>query len=179
MYIEMYMIAKLILTLGWKWQRRISKTAKLKGMKRDNDLKLKIRHILWFQKVIRFFCAPIVCCVKQFSNSSCGVHTEKKKSNENKLYAFVYYYMYVWNTNEGGLIFFSQQFSFWIANSNLSIHLSFANESTRQMAWKYCRWNVNGATNSRRLRRYFNDDSEWSTRFFLFSPALTVLISFS
>lgn len=88
-YIQMYTIAKLILTFGWKWQRRISKTAKLRGMKRDNDLKLKIRHILWFQKVIRFFCALIVCCVKQFSNSSSGIHTQhtvEKKSSENKLY---------------------------------------------------------------------------------------------
>lgn len=33
------------------------------------------------------------------------------------------------------------------------------NESTRQMAWKYCRWNVNVATNGRQLRRYFNDGS--------------------
>lgn len=31
------------------------------------------------------------------------------------------------------------------------------------MARKYCRWNVNVATNSRRLRRYFNDSSESST----------------
>lgn len=33
-------LRKLILTFEWKWQRRISKTAKLRGMKRDNDLKL-------------------------------------------------------------------------------------------------------------------------------------------
>lgn len=67
----------------------LAKTAKLRGMKRDNDLKLKIRHILWFQKVIRFFfCALIVCCVKQFFNSSCGKYTQReKKSNEEKLYA--------------------------------------------------------------------------------------------
>lgn len=71
----------------------------------------------------------------------------------------------------GWVDFFSQQFSLDRANSNLSIHLSFANESTRQMARKYCRWNVNGATNSRRLRRYFNDDSEWSARF---TPVLTM-----
>lgn len=77
-YIQMYTIAKLILTFGWKWERRISKTAKLRGMKRDNDLKLKIRHILWFQKVIRFFLRAhrLLCeAVFQFKLRDSHTHT--------------------------------------------------------------------------------------------------------